>query len=391
MTPWNRRAFLKASALSASGALFLRSRPLPKLSPLPPADQPLIKRKLGNTGLVLPVVSFGVMRSDNPGLVRAALKAGIVHLDTAHGYQRGNNEEMLGRVLMDFPRDSFVISTKIPPEGKEEFLSKLDLSLRRLRMDYVNILYLHGVSSRDTVLSPELIETLKAIKVTGKAHFVGVSTHQNEPEVIQAITDSHFYDVVLTAINFRQDHQAEVRKAIANAGKAGVGVIAMKTMAGAFFDKDREEPINCRAALKWVLQDENIATSIPGITSFDHLNENLSVATDLTLTDQEKAQLRLGQTQGGLYCNSCGQCRGTCGRTLPIPELMRAYMYTFGYGDARRAREMVLNMGVDANPCVGCSTCTVSCKKSFPVRERIENIARLQSVPAEILSGAEFL
>jgi predicted aldo/keto reductase-like oxidoreductase len=391
MTQWNRRAFLKASALSASGALFLRPGRFPKPSPLPHGDRPLIKRKLGKTGLVLPVVSFGVMRSDNPGLVRAALKAGIVHLDTAHGYQRGNNEEMLGRLLADFPRDSFVISTKIPPGAKEDFLSKFDLSLHRLRMDYVDILYLHGVSSRDTVLSPELMETIKAIKATGKARFTGISTHQNEPEVIQAVVDGQFYDVVLTAINFRQDHQADVRKTIANAGKAGVGIIAMKTMAGAFFDKDRKEPINCRAALKWVLQDENITTSIPGITSYDHLNDNLSVATDLTFTDQERAELRLGQIQGGLYCNNCGQCAGTCGRALPIPEMMRAYMYTFGYGDARRAREMVINMGINANPCSGCSTCTVLCKKNFAVRERIEDVARLQSVPTEILSGADFV
>jgi predicted aldo/keto reductase-like oxidoreductase len=165
----------------------------------------------------------------------------------------------------------------------------------------------------------------------------------------------------------------------------------MKTMAGAFFDKDRKEPINCRAALKWVLGDENITTSIPGITSYDHLNENVSVAKDLTLTDQEKGQLRLGQTRGGLYCNNCGQCVVTCSRSLPIPEMMRAYMYTFGYGEARRAREMIAGMGVDANPCVGCSTCTVSCKKSFAVRERIEDVARLQTVPPEILSGAEFV
>src|SRR5512143_2833423 len=156
---------------------------------------------------------------------------------------------------------------------------------------------------------------------SGKARFVSVSTHKNEPEVVQAIADSGFYDVVLTAFNFRQDHGAELRKAVANASSAGVGVIAMKTMAGAFFDKDKKEPINCRAALKWVLQDENITTSIPGITSYDQLTENLSVATDLTLTDQEKGELRLGQMQGGLYCNGCSECSGTCSRRLPIPEL----------------------------------------------------------------------
>jgi predicted aldo/keto reductase-like oxidoreductase len=258
-------------------------------------------------------------------------------------------------------------------------------------MSSVDILYMHGVSSRDTVLSAELKEALQEIKASGKARFLGVSTHKNEPEVIKAAAESGLYDVVLTAINFRQDHQADVRREIANASKAGVGIIAMKTMAGAFFDKDRKDPINCRAALKWVLRDENVTTSIPGITSFDQLSENLGVASDLTLTDEEKAGLRLGQMQGGLYCNGCSHCVGTCRRSLPIPEMMRAYMYSYGYGSARAAKELVGSAGVDPRPCAGCDACTVSCIKGFDVRERIADVARLHEVPEEFLSGAEYV
>ncbi|HAR36034.1 MAG TPA: hypothetical protein DCR87_03860, partial [Acidobacteria bacterium] len=59
--------------------------------PQPPGGrrEGFIYRTLGRTGVVLPVVSMGVMNSDNPELVRAALDSGLVHLDTAHGYQRG--------------------------------------------------------------------------------------------------------------------------------------------------------------------------------------------------------------------------------------------------------------------------------------------------------------
>ncbi len=387
MPTLNRRSFLKATALSASGTFLLRPAP-PLRPPFAGGDSPpLIRRKLGKTGLVLPVVSFGVMRSDNPGLVRAALKAGMAHLDTAHGYMNGNNEEMLGRVLKSFPRESFVIATKIPPDDKESFLAKFRLSLQRLQMDYVDILYLHGITSRDKALSPELMGILREVKSSGRAHFVGVSTHRNEPEVIQAIADSGFYDVVLTSINFRQDHREEVRTAIANASKAGVGVIAMKTMAGAFFDRDRKDPINCRAALKWVLQDENITTAIPGITAYDHLTENLSVATDVTLTEPEKTGLRLGQLQGGLYCNGCQECTRTCARSLPIPEIMRAYMYAYGYGSARMAKGLVGTVGINTDPCAGCDRCTALCTKEFALRDRIADIARLHSVPDQFLAG----
>ncbi|MBN2244775.1 MAG: aldo/keto reductase, partial [Candidatus Aminicenantes bacterium] len=86
------------------------------LSPKPQEnkERKFIYRTLGNTGIKLPVVSMGVMNADNPNLVAAALDAGIVMLDTAWGYQRGNNEKMIGEVIKDRPRDSFVIATKVP-------------------------------------------------------------------------------------------------------------------------------------------------------------------------------------------------------------------------------------------------------------------------------------
>lgn len=389
MSTLNRREFLKNSFLGASGTLI--ALPTSSHPFTTPEDSPqVIKRKLGKTGMELPVVSMGVMRADNPGLVRAALKAGLVHLDTAHGYQKGKNEEMLGDVLKDYPRESFVIATKVGPGSKEDFLARFELSLQRLRMPYVDILYLHGLSSRDSVLAPEMMDIMKELKASGKAKHLGVSTHKNEPEVIQAAIDSGVYEVVLAAINFRQDHYAEVRAAVARAAKAGVGIVAMKTMAGAFFDTDRKEPINCKAALKWVLQDENVTTSIPGITSYDMLAENAAINSDLTLTDKEKSDLRLAQLQGGLYCNACEECVGTCRHSLPIPELMRSYMYTYGYGNALMGQELVGSLKVGLNPCTGCDSCTVTCRKGFGVRERIADVARLQTVPEEFLSGAEY-
>lgn len=390
MTNFNRRDFLKQSLLGASGAMIATpALAAPRSSPQPADEKPaLIRRPLGRTGIVLPVVSFGVMRADNPGLIRAAMKEGIVHFDTAHGYQRGSNEEMLGQVLSEFPRESFVIATKVKYDGPEDFRGKFLLSLQRLKMDYVDILYVHSLTSRDEVLDREILEVIQEVKKSGRAKHLGVSTHKNEPEVIRAAIESGVYEIVLTAINFRQDHIADVKAAVAEAGKAGIGIVAMKTMAGAFFDKDRTDPIDCKAALKWVLQDENICTSIPGITAFDTLAQNASVNTDLTLTAEEKASLRLGDAQGGLYCNGCEVCTGSCGRSLPIPELMRGYMYTHGYGNAVMGRDLVTSLGTGVNPCTGCDTCTARCVKGFDIRQRIADVSRLAAMPEEFLSGA---
>jgi len=386
----DRRSFLRTSALGAAGALLTVSVSAQEREKT--TKKAVLRRTLGKTGLQLPVVSMGVMRADNPGLVRAALAAGMVHLDTAHGYQEGKNEEMLGQVLTEYPRESFVIASKVPPEsgdGKaavQGWLAKVDMSLRRLQMDHVDILYLHAIKTRADTLAPSMLEALQLARESGRARFVGVSTHKNEPEVIDAAIESGVYDVVLTSVNFKQDHYLEVKKAIERAARAGIGIVGMKTMAGGFLDKAKKQPLNCKAALKFVLQDENVCTTIPGITSFEQLAENASVNEDLTMSDEEKAGLVSGRLEGGLYCQGCEHCVAGCPKQLPIPDMMRAYMYTYGYRDLALAQTVFRTLGISGNPCDGCSSCGAQCVKGFDVAERIADVSRVSSIPTEFLS-----
>jgi predicted aldo/keto reductase-like oxidoreductase len=398
----DRRRFLRTSLLGGAGAIFATSSSLANPATTHPTSQQskaFIKRKLGKTGIELPVVSMGVMRADNPAVVHAALKAGIVHFDTAHGYMRGKNEEMLGEVFKGYPRDSFVLATKVVPEESDQrtgmlgpgstskaFLEKLDISLKRLNLDYVDILYVHNISSRDAALFPPMLEALTLAKKSGKAKHVGLSTHKNEPDVIQAAIEEGIHEVVLTSINFKQDHYQKVKAAIANAAKAGIGIVAMKTMAGGFHDKEKTKPVNCKAALKFVLQDENVTTTIPGIINFDQLAQNVSVNEDLTMNDQERADVTMGKAEGGLYCQGCEHCVPDCPKHLPIPELMRAYMYTYGYSNVAMAHSLVSELGVSSNPCKDCSSCSATCVKGFHLSERITDVSRLVDVPAEFIS-----
>jgi predicted aldo/keto reductase-like oxidoreductase len=232
-----------------------------------------------------------------------------------------------------------------------------------------------------------MIEAVTQAKKEWKAKHVGVSVHRNEPEVIRAAIESKVFEVVLASINFKQGHYAEIKKAVAQAADAGIGIIAMKTMAGGFQDKERKIPINCKAALKFVLQDENITTAIPGITNFDHLKINASVNHDLILTDAEKNDLALfDNKQGGLYCQGCEKCLRDCPKGLPIPDIMRAYMYAYGYNNARQAYDTLAELGLNENPCGNCTNCSVKCSKNFAVSEKIADVMRLTSVPQEFLA-----
>lgn len=401
-----RRDFIKtgltglAAVGAVPGAVKAAVRPTGEATQASASAAKPIVRTLGRTGLKIPVVSMGVMNADNPAVVQAALDNGIVLLDTAHGYQRGRNEQMIGEVVKGRPRDSYMIATKVPGPQRERsmqglsgealqkaFLDMFDTSLRRLQLEHVEILYLHNTTAPEHVQNEDILAALQAAKKAGKARFVGFTTHSNEPTVIRAGIATKAYDVVLTAYNFRQDHKDEVRKAVAEAVQAGLGVVAMKTQAGVYWDKEKQRPINMRAALKWVLNDPNVTTAIPGFTTFDQLKEDLTVMTDLKLTPEELQDLHLEEyVAGGLYCQQCGQCVAGCPKALPIPSLMRSYMYAYGYRNLALAHELVGSLDIPDDPCGSCGTCTAVCAKGFAIAERVRDIARLKSVPGDLFA-----
>ena len=385
----NRRNFLRLGAAAtaglAAGGSHLHAK---NAHPGMPSDQKIIYRKLGNTGIKVPIVSMGVMRADNPNLLKGAYDMGITHFDTAHGYQEGRNEEMVGNFFKDKPRDSFVIATKIHPskgDSAEKFTEMLDLSLKRLKMDYVDILYLHAVDTPEYMLDENFIKAMRKAKEEGKAKHIGVSTHKNMARIIDTAVESDFYEVVLTSFNFRHADDQELNQSMKRAHDAGIGLVGMKNMAGGYLDEEKTKPVNHKAALKWALSHPYMHTCIPGIVSYEMLMENWSVASDIDLSQDEKQDLELALLETGLFCKGCNGCAGQCKYGLPVPELMRAYMYNYGYSYPAKARETVASLGVSDNPCANCSECTVNCRSGFDVRGRVTNIARIQQVPAEFL------
>ena len=392
----NRRAFLRTGITGAAGIVVLS----PSLvSAVSEPQQNFITRTLGRTGMNVPVISFGVMRADNPNLCKAAYEKGIKLFDTANGYQNGNNEIMLGNLLKDYPRNSFYMATKVKPAGVDsngkpsdlttagDFLAKFNTSLTRLKMDYVDILYIHDIRNPEMFEYKPIIDTVKKLKKDGKVKFIGFSTHANEPVVIDAAAGLNIFDVILTSYNFKQTYVNEMNSAIKKANQAGIGIVAMKTMAGGgFLDKEKTKPINSTAALKWVLSNPDVTTTIPGMTDFDQLDLNVKLLSDISISDAEKKDLILACAETGLYCTGCTKCLQLCSKKLPVPDLMRAYMYAYGYSNPRMAYSLLGELGTNDNPCKDCNVCQVNCTKNFNVREKIADISRLINVPADFLA-----
>mgnify|MGYP001813128347 CR=1 FL=1 len=396
----NRRQFI-VGGLSGLAMAGLAPGRLGAAEAVPNPDPDIVIRKLGATGLELPLVSMGVMNADNPNLVAAALDSGIKMLDTAHYYQRGRNEEMVGKVIKDRSRDGFVVATKARAstvdrsevqdsnkatrESEESFIQKVELSLERLQTDYVDILYLHSCKSREDALDEMALSAMQTLKKQGKIRHIGVSTHSNQAEVIEAALESGVYEVVLTAYNFKTKNREELERAMERAAAKGLGVVAMKTQAGVFWDKERTQPIPMKAALRWALRQDYVHTAIPGFTTFDQLEDDLLVMKEPTLTTEEAASLETQEKLAGLYCQQCGTCLDQCPADLDIPVLMRGYMYAHGYRNLLSAKDVVNGLGRGDLPCATCESCSVNCPQDFDVRERALDVARIGKVPDDFL------
>ena len=167
----DRRKFLKNGLLGAAGAGALSALPGKLTAQSKASTAGFVTRPLGKTGVKLPVVSMGVMNSNNENLILAALDGGILHLDTAHGYQRGTNEVAIGKVLQGRPRDSYFIATKVPGDPRDNrtgnFSAETTGRDRSSRSStsacsgsawiYVDILYLHNVQTKEAVLFEPLM------------------------------------------------------------------------------------------------------------------------------------------------------------------------------------------------------------------------------------------
>jgi uncharacterized protein len=356
--------------------------------------EPII-RTLGKTGIKLPIISSGGLKLDNPGLIKEVFKSGIKHFDSALSYGNNNNDIVLGQMLKEFGRSNYIVSTKVLFQADKEtgqyksdatteaFLAKLDESLQNQGNEYVDILYLHAPPSKAAALNEEMLNGLRKAKEMGKAKHLGIAMHSNQMEVIEAAIENDLYEVILITYNFRLEDT--VKPALTRATAAGRGVVAMKTMAGGFLDKEKQKPINKSAALKWVLQDQNVHTAIMSIRTNEDLEFFKNMMRDIKMTPEEEKDLQSYKQTAGLFCHGCERCKKQCPYGIPIPDLMRSFMYAYGYNEPSRAKEVIESLELENQICSKCNSCSVHCLNGLDVASRIKDIVRLRDVPNEFL------
>jgi predicted aldo/keto reductase-like oxidoreductase len=205
-------------------------------------------------------------------------------------------------------------------------------------------------------------------------------------------------DVVLTTYNFamsnvaqagQAERKVDMTAAIQATQKAGLGVVAMKTMAGGVARVGRGDRLYgadaealkkllgtkgaAVAAIKWALRNPGLGTAIVCMADHDQLDENMrAMAEPYSPQDEQTLRTVLAAISPN-YCRMCGSCGGVCDKGVPVPDMLRFLSYAEGYGQFAMARERFLELPdqVRSIRCADCGSCSVDCPNGVRVRDRI--------------------
>jgi uncharacterized protein len=246
-------------------------------------------------------------------MVKEVLNMGINFIDTANAY--GDSEEKIGESIKDFSREDLVISSKSEARGKKNFLENINLSLKRLSTDYIDIYHLHGVNSKEIL--GEVMDSdgayfglLNAIEM-GKVRYAAFSSH-SIPLAIEILKSGKF-QITQIPINF-VDTEAE-EELIPLSQKLNIGFIAMKPMGGGLLN-------DANLAFRYLAQFKGIIPD-PGIEKIEEMEEIIKIINNpRSLTDSEKKKIkRIRSELGNEWCHRCEYCM-PCPQNIPISTVL---------------------------------------------------------------------
>jgi len=382
-----RRDFLKMAALTT---VTVASAPLGAETG---AEIPVVKsyRGIGKTGLKMSDISFGAGKLSAASMVLRAVDSGINYFDTAPDY--GQSEKTIGEAMGRIQRRKVIIASKFcKPEyhghlpvgsKKKDYISAVEGSLSRMQTDYLDFCLVHAIgdmnkdleAEKKRLLDDEMLEAATDLKKAGKIRFLGTSSHgpDNMEELLMTAVKSGHFDMIQPSFNFMKFPKLpEVMK---EAHKRGIGVIAMKTLAGAKEMKiestENEFP---HAAFKWVLKHPEVSGLIVTMKTVADLELYLKASGQEFTSADRRTLDRYARLYGSEYCRTgCGQCQGSCSAGVEIASIMRYRMYFRDYGMEKRAMQFYALLKNKAAACSACNNpaCVGSCPYGLPVKDML--------------------
>ena len=329
-------------------------------------------RVLGKTGLKISRLGFGgipIQKIDaegTRGLIGELVKKGVNFIDTARGYTV--SEEYLGYAL-EGVRDKFVLATKSMARTKEAMARDIDISLKNLRTDYIDLYQIHNPGAKDldqVMADGGALEALYEAKAAGKIGHIGITLHS--AELFAKALELSWVETVMFPYNIVET-QGEAL--IEQCTEKNIGFICMKPLAGgAIEDAD--------VAMRFIVSNPNVTVVIPGMADPAEIEQNAKAVSDTSPLSTEELEkiAKIKDDLGTNFCRRCNYCAPcTAGINISAVFLFEGYYSRYDLKDW--AKDRYASLPKTASDCIGCGVCEERCPYNLPIRQMMNRAAEV--------------
>lgn len=329
------------------------------------------KRALGNTGLMVSEIGFGgipiqrVTKETTKLVLDECLNQGINFIDTARGYTI--SESLIGYSIKD-TRDSWIIATKSMARDYDSMKNDIEISLRELKTDFIDLYQCHFVKTKDQldqIMSEDgAFRALQEAKNEGKIGHIGITSHHSE--IIDMALKLDAFETIQFPYNIVETQGIELFK---EAHGKGVGVIIMKPIAGGAIS-------NGELSVKYILNNPHVTSAIPGMESIEVVNKNALIGkSDLKLTEDELKEISdIKDELSGGFCRRCGYCL-PCVKGIDIPTQFVFEGYLVRYNLKDWAIDRYDSQVLKADDCIHCKKCEDKCPYNLPISDMMTRVS----------------
>ncbi len=328
-------------------------------------------------------------------MVDYAIKHGVNYFDTAVPYHNGESESVIGRILKNYPRDSFFLADKFPGHAIAESYDPAGMfekQLKKCQVEYFDFYLLHNVyeNSLKTYEDPKwgIIDYFVEQKKQGRIKHLGFSSHADLP-VLKEILDKYadMMDFCQLQLNYFDWTVQKGKEKVELVKKYGLPIIVMEPVRGGklaklpdeYMDelkKGRPESSAASYALRWFHDlDENVFLVLSGMSDMDQMKDNIATFEKCDpLTDEEAKIVNEAaeSMKSEVPCTACRYCTANCPMELDIPDLL------FKYNQIRADSGFTIKMQLDAYPedklpsaCIGCGACMEMCPQKIQIPDEL--------------------